>query len=109
MTPALTVRSRGLSVTARFRAEVLPSGQTTRRRFGCAVRRKAVPLAVDRNRLKRWLRESFRRNPSLVPPGFDWVAVVYERPAKWSYQDLESQFLELVRRFLKERAGSLEH
>lgn len=105
VTPALTVRNRGLSVAARFRTEVSRSGTARRGCFGCVVRRKAVPLSVDRNRLKRWLREAFRRNRSSIPPGFDWMAVVYERPTKWSYWDLESQFLELVR-CLKERTGS---
>jgi len=34
---------------------------------------KSCPTAVARNRLKRLLREAFRQNQRLIPPGFDYV------------------------------------
>ena len=40
-------------------------------RLGLAVAKKAVPDAVDRNRLKRLVRESFRNHTAL--PSFDFV------------------------------------
>lgn len=38
-----------------------------RPRLGLAVAKKAVPLAVDRNRIKRQIRESFRRHQQDLP------------------------------------------
>ena len=105
MTPPLTLRDQGVGLIVRYRTEAHPLGPASPTRFGCAVRRKAVASSVERNRLKRWLREAFRRNRPAIPPGLDLVAVVYEGRVKWSYQELESQFLELVGR-LKERRGS---
>jgi ribonuclease P protein component len=46
-------------------------------RLGLAVSRKAAPRAVDRNRIKRLARESFRQAPRL--PAGD--VVVIARPA----------------------------
>ncbi len=44
-------------------------------RLGVTVTRKVGP-AVKRNRIKRWVREAFRRERGALPPGFDmvWVA-----------------------------------
>ena len=46
-------------------------------RLGMAVSRKAVPRAVDRNRIKRLVRESFRHTSEL--PNMDIVVIA--RPA----------------------------
>jgi len=45
-------------------------------RLGLAVPKKAVPLSVSRNRLKRLCRESFRSSPKV--PG-DYVLVAQHR------------------------------
>ena len=37
-------------------------------RLGLAIAKKALPLAVHRNRLKRKIRESFRLNQDRLPP-----------------------------------------
>lgn len=47
-------------------------------RLGFAISRKAAPRAVDRNRLKRVARETFRTEP-IAFAGFDFV--VMARPA----------------------------
>ena len=43
-------------------------------RFGITVSRK-VGGAVERNRVKRWVRESYRRLRSLAPAGTDLVLI----------------------------------
>jgi ribonuclease P protein component len=44
-------------------------------RLGLSISRRAGP-AIQRNRLKRLLREAFRVSRPGLPKGFDWVVVV---------------------------------
>lgn len=76
--------------------KVLPNGMPTAR-FGCTIRRGAVASAVRRNRLKRWLREAFRRNREEAAAGYDWLAVVSSCPAGLDFREVERSFLQLCR------------
>ncbi len=67
--------------------------ESGRTRFGCTVQRETAPRAVQRNRLKRWLRESFRLHPGAAPAGLDLVAVVWRIPREVNFQLTEKQFL----------------
>jgi ribonuclease P protein component len=51
-----------------------PTGDADRPRLGLSVSRK-VGGAVDRNRIKRLLREAFARREALVPNGQDLVII----------------------------------
>jgi ribonuclease P protein component len=44
-------------------------------RLGISIS-KSCANAVVRNRIKRLLREAFRQNKHLIPPGFDYVATI---------------------------------
>jgi ribonuclease P protein component len=57
-----------------FRLHFLPGSASAR--LGLAVPKKAVPLSVTRNRLKRLCREAFRG--TIKTPG-DYVLVAYTR------------------------------
>lgn len=59
-----------------FRLHFLPDC-TGRPRLGMAVPKKHVPLSVQRNRIKRVCRESFRHAASL--PAGDYVVVAQHR------------------------------
>lgn len=66
-------------------------------RFAVSVPRRLC-RAVDRNRWKRLLRESFRRNKAAIGPGLDIVAVPATPPGDLKRPDVESELLELLRR-----------
>jgi len=54
-------------------AEVEPA------RFAVVVAKKAIPLAVNRNRAKRLARELFQTDPEALPAG--WEVVLIARPS----------------------------
>lgn len=66
-----------------------------RRRICIGVSKK-VGKAVVRNRIKRIVREFFRRNKELFPPASDFQIVVKKRPPKISLSTLEKELINLV-------------
>ena len=70
-------------------------------RLGLAVSRKVDPHAVGRNRIKRCLREAFRRLRADLAPG-DYVVVARPGAAAHDAAALASAFRNLLR-----RAGAL--
>ena len=58
---------------------------TSQTRVGLTVSRK-VGNAVNRNRVKRWLREAIRQQESLVPAGFDVVVIAHPQSAESSFE-----------------------
>ena len=64
-------------------------------RLGLAVG-KAVGIAVVRNRVKRRLRELFRRRKGLVPRGYDLFVRAVPASAPASYTALEAAWCEAM-------------
>lgn len=64
-------------------------------RLGLAVG-KAIGIAVVRNRVKRRLRELFRRQKSLVPRGYDLFVRAVPSSASASYASLEAAWREAM-------------
>jgi ribonuclease P protein component len=70
------VHRRGRSVSSRFLVLYwLPQDEPTEPRVGFAVPR-AAGGAVERNRIKRRLREAWRERIHRVPEGHDYVLIV---------------------------------
>ncbi|MDE3058476.1 MAG: ribonuclease P protein component [Bacteroidota bacterium] len=74
-------------------------------RVGFAVPKKLVPLAVDRNRIKRLLREAFRKNKeqlyTLLHTRDSRISIVVmyragASPKKLSYADIEREWKEII-------------
>lgn len=59
----------------------------------------AVGPAVLRNRAKRRLREVFRHQQALVPPGLDLMLIARAAVVSWPLPDLEKKFAEACTQF----------
>ncbi|RDZ26557.1 ribonuclease P protein component [Lysobacter silvisoli] len=70
-------------------------------RLGLAVSRKVDPHAVGRNRIKRALRDTFRKLRTELAPG-DYVVVARPGAARCTRAELDQAFLGLLK-----RAGAL--
>lgn len=64
-------------------------------RLGISVSRKIAKRSVDRHRIKRLVREAFRRNKALFQTGVDFVVVV--RAAGIGYPEVEQSLARLAR------------
>jgi len=76
---------------------VLVLANPNKRRIGITVSSK-VGNAVVRNRVKRLLREVWRRHRQHLPMGYDLVFIAKKNAAQVSYEDLHRQVFELARR-----------
>ena len=94
------VYRQGSSWTSRLIVmRALPNGLALSR-YGFSVSKRSVGKAVDRNRVKRWLREILRVMP--LKPGWDIVFIV-RRAAGIDYTNLKTTAESLL-----SRAGLLE-
>lgn len=69
-------------------------------RLGITVTRK-IGCAVVRNRIKRLVREVFRRNRERLPSGLDLVFVAKQQAATLEYADVVADFEVLIQRALR--------
>ena len=87
-------RADGESVPARPGKAAGPGREA---RLGITVSRK-VGGAVDRNRVKRWVRESYRRLRSLAPEGMDLVVIARPSAPGSGYAATLAELESLLRR-----------
>ncbi len=74
----------------------------THSRLGMAVS-KRVGNAVVRNRVKRYVREFFRRHKMQFDPPCDIVVVARRQAADLQYAESVQQFTSLLRRYLRKQ------
>ena len=86
--------SKALTVLAR------QSGQGLAR-LGLAIPRKQIRRAVERNRIKRLIRESFRRHQDLLQ-GLDVVVIgrsdLLKKNSQWIFENLENHWRQVSER-----------
>ncbi|RMG16298.1 MAG: ribonuclease P protein component [Deltaproteobacteria bacterium] len=102
------VQRYGRSVRTRVLVLLVATNELGRRRLGVTVSRRVSRRAVDRNRIKRRLREIFRRERGVLPDGVDVVLVARPAALDASYETLRSAFLEAARRLPDLGKGSGE-
>jgi ribonuclease P protein component len=92
------VREKGKSSQGRLlRIGVLKDTETTPSRIGL-ITSKRVGGAVDRNKIRRRLREIIRADRAKLAPGFDIVVVAKSAAARAAFDDLRAEWLLLARR-----------
>lgn len=93
-----TGKAPGRSVLLLVRENGLPHP-----RLGVVIGKKSVKLAVERNRIKRLIRDSFRLN-QLVLGGLDIVVIARKGLADLDNPQLHAQFAKLWRRLERQKA-----
>ena len=78
------------NVSCRHFLVLAVSNELSRSRLGLVVAKKNIPGAVQRNRIKRHVRESFRRSPGLARP-LDLIVLVRKDADKLSNSQLSQQ------------------
>lgn len=94
------IYGQGVSVADRFLVLYACFNGYNVPKFGFSISKK-VGKAVERNRLRRLLKEVCRLNPQLFPEGYDYVFIVRREGAGLSFQQVTSSIHHLSARIKK--------
>ena len=78
----------------------LPNNSCKNNRLGLAIAKKRVKLAVQRNRIKRLVRESFRLNQHDLP-AIDMVVMVKSGIEKLDNKEINQQLTKIWRKIIQ--------
>lgn len=96
----LEVYEKGEKVRTKYFFLYFLETELSKSRLGITVSRK-TGSTVTRNRIKRRLREIFRKNKRLLHPPCDLVVNAMRSTGKASYSALEGEFIRAVERRLR--------
>ncbi|PCI51667.1 MAG: ribonuclease P protein component [Gammaproteobacteria bacterium] len=82
----------------------LPDDSCKNNRLGLAIAKKRVKLAVQRNRIKRIIRESFRLNQHELP-AIDMVVMVKSGIDQLDNKEINQQLLKIWRKINQRHKG----
>ncbi len=88
-------RIPGRALALRYRTQPETTDQLPQRRIAFILSSRIKP-AVVRNRLKRRLREIFRRNKAWFPPGFDYIIQAGTAAAAMDFSQLKDEVEQLT-------------
>lgn len=89
------VQSRGRRVVTASFVFMVRGNPGLGRRIGVTITKKTLPRAVDRNRVKRVVREVFRRNRAWFPEDADVVVVARRRALGLGYEAARAEVAEV--------------
>ncbi len=89
------IYSKGSSAVSPYMVLYCRGNGSRSNRFGITVSAK-LGHAVDRNRVRRRLREIYRINESSLKPGFDLIMVSRSRGMRAGFATLQTDFLDLA-------------
>ncbi|MDD5705740.1 MAG: ribonuclease P protein component [Kiritimatiellae bacterium] len=87
----------GRAFTGRLQVLWVRKGAACRGQVGAVASKRALHLAVARNRARRLLREAYRLNRPRLQGGVDVVLVARTRIAKAKYSEVAEEFQRLCR------------
>lgn len=101
----LAVQREGRSYRAKHVVAVARRNGLEQTRLGVTVSRR-VGKAVERNRVKRRLREIFRHHQEVLPPGLDVVLIARTGSSKAGFGDLRDEVVGLFQSIAEKHGGS---
>jgi ribonuclease P protein component len=91
-------KTRGTKLNAKHFLLIFTPSSSALSRLGITVSRKTIRNSVDRNRVKRRLRETFRKVREHLTRSIDLLIIVRREAEQCSFQETEHEVLKALQR-----------